>query len=109
MRPKGTVRLGTGNQCDGEGDVITVEADPIPYSLCPACLALILGRSSGIRHAIGERWRDMHRGRSERHVELERQPRVKLERVAEVGAVGEGSSTVRVGAGDGRVAVGVAV
>ncbi len=82
MRPKATAHLGTCTQCAGEGDVITIEADPIPLSLCPACLALVLSRGSGIRRAIREQWLAMNRRRSGLRAELEREAREDLERVA---------------------------
>jgi len=46
MKPKATYHQGTCTQCAGEGDVITIEADQIPLSLCPACLAFLLNRAS---------------------------------------------------------------
>jgi hypothetical protein len=49
MQPNATAHLGACSHCAGEGEVITVEGDPLPLSLCPAGLALILARSSGIR------------------------------------------------------------
>ena len=82
MQPEATAHLGTCTQCAGEGDVITIEADPIPLSLCPACLALVLSRSSGTRRAIREQWLAMKRRRSERRAELQHQARANLERVA---------------------------
>ena len=82
-RPKAVYHLGTCTQCAGEGDVITIEADPIPLSLCPACLALILARSSGTRRAIREQWEAMHRRRSGRLAELQRKAREDLQRVAD--------------------------
>ncbi len=82
MKPKATAHLGTCTQCAGQGDVITIEADPIPLSLCPACLALILARASGIRRAIRAQWLTMQRRRSEQRVELQKQARSDLERAA---------------------------
>lgn len=82
MQPKATAHLGTCTHCAGEGTVITIEADPPPLSLCPACLALILARGSGIRRAIREQWLAMNRRRSGRRAELERKARQDLKRVA---------------------------
>ena len=89
-RPKAVYHLGTCTQCAGEGDVITIEADPLPLSLCPACLALILARSSGIRRAIREQLLAMDRKQNERRAKLERKTRADVERVAklEKGKVG---------------------
>ena len=85
MRPKATAHLGTCSQCAGEGGVITIEGDPIPLSLCPACLALVLSRGSGIRRGIREQWLVMNRRRSGTRSELERKAREDLERVATKG------------------------
>ena len=85
MRPKATAHLGTCTQCAGEGDVITIEAGRLPLSLCPACLALILARSSGTRRAIREQWLTMNRRRSGTRAELERKAREDLERAAKLG------------------------
>ncbi len=85
MRPKATCHYGTCSQCAGEGEVITIEADPLPLSLCPACLALILARASGIRRAIREQWLAMNRRRSGTRAELERKAREDLERVSKLG------------------------
>ena len=82
MRPKATAHLGTGTQCAGEGDVITIEADPVPLSLCPACLAFLLNRASGARRAIREQWLAMNRRRSGNRAELQRKAREDLKRVA---------------------------
>jgi len=49
MQPNATARLGACSQCAGEGEVVTVDGDPLPLSLCPATTALILAWSSGIR------------------------------------------------------------
>lgn len=84
-RRKAVHHHGTCLQCAGEGDVITIEADPLPLSLCPACLALILARSSGIRRAIREQWLAMNRRRSGARADLERKAREDLERVATKG------------------------
>ena len=77
---------GTCTQCAGEGDVITIEADPLPQSLCPSCLAVILARASGIRRAVREQWALMNRRasaqRAERRAELERKARADVEWVA---------------------------
>ena len=86
MRPRATAHLGTCTQCAGEGDVITIEADPAPLSLCPACLAFLLNRASGARRAIREQWLAANRRkaskRRKRRAELQRQARADLERVA---------------------------
>ena len=82
MEPIATAHLGTCSQCAGEGDVITIEADPLPLSLCPACLAFLLNRASGARRAIREQWRAMNRRRPERRAELHRKAREDLQRVA---------------------------
>ena len=49
MQSIATAHLGACSQCAREGEVVTVDGDPPPLSLCPAGLALILVRSSGIR------------------------------------------------------------
>ena len=85
MRPKATAHYGICSQCAGKGDVITIEADPLPLSLCPACLALVLSRGSGIRRAIREQWLAMSRRRSGTRAELQRKAREDLERVAKLG------------------------
>ncbi len=52
MRPKVVCHDGTCCQCTGEGTVITIEANPLPVSLCPTCLvAMIDGRKR--RGAMG--------------------------------------------------------
>ena len=80
MIPKATAHLGTCTQCAGEGDVITIEADPLPVSLCPAGLA----RSSGTRRVMWEQWSAVNRKRSaqrgRRRAELERKAQKDLER-----------------------------
>ncbi len=85
-RPKATYNQGTCTQCAGEGDVITIDAAPLPLSLCPSCLALILARSSGTRRAIREQWLAMNRRVSETRSELQRKGRADLKRVATRGA-----------------------
>ena len=47
MQSNATAHLGACSQCAGE--VVTVDGDPLPLSLCPAGLALFLVRSSGVR------------------------------------------------------------
>ena len=85
MTPKAAAHYGICSHCAGEGDVITIEADPLPLSLCPACLALVLSRGSGIRRAIREQWLAMNRRRSGTRSELQRKAREDLERVAKSG------------------------
>ena len=88
MSSKATAHLGTCTHCAGEGDVITIEADPLPLSLCPACLALIISNASGIRRAIRERWALLNRRaaaqRGRRLAELARKARVDVERLAKM-------------------------
>ena len=68
MQPKVTCHDGTCHQCAGEGTVITIEANPLPVSLCPTCLAGMIpadrgmyhrNNATGIRSAIVERWREI--------------------------------------------------
>jgi len=61
LQPEAVHHHGTCLQCTGEGEVITIEADPIPLSLCPAYLAVIVARSSGIRRAAREKRLAMNR------------------------------------------------
>jgi hypothetical protein len=42
MQPKATAHLGTCSQCAGEGEVVTITADPLDLSLCPSCMAAVL-------------------------------------------------------------------
>lgn len=84
-RPKAIYHYGTCSQCAGEGDVITIDADPLPLSLCPSCLALVLSRGAGIRRAIREQWLAMNRRLSETRSELQRKARADLERVSKLG------------------------
>jgi len=84
MQPKATTHLGICSECAGEREVISIEGDPLPLSLCPACLAMNLGWFSGIRGAIREQWRGMHRRGSERRAELQAKARADLERVAKM-------------------------
>ena len=85
-RPKAVSHHGTCLQFAGEGDVITIEADPLPLSFCPACLAAVLATGSGIRSAIVRRWRQAHRKaaakQAGRRAAAQRQARANLERVA---------------------------
>jgi len=89
MRPKATAHLGTCSQCTGDGEVITIEADPFPLSLCPSCLAAVLASGSGIRSAIVKQWRRVNRKaaaqQAGRRAELQRKARADLERVATQG------------------------
>ncbi len=86
MTPKATAHYGICSHCAGEGDVITIDADPIPLSLCPACLALIISNASGTRWAIREQWTAVNRKRSaqqqQRRVALERKAQENVEKVA---------------------------
>ena len=88
-RPKAVSHHGTCTQCAGEGDVITIEADPLPLSLCPACMAAVLATGSGIRSAIVKRWRQVNRKvaaqQAGRRAEAQRQAGANLERVATQG------------------------
>ncbi len=52
-RPKATYHLGTCTQCGGEGDVLTIPANPLPLTLCPSCLASLIGTAAGIQR---HRW-----------------------------------------------------
>jgi len=56
MRPKATAHYGICSQCDGEGDVITVDADPLDLSLCGDSLAPLRAGAAGLRSTIRERW-----------------------------------------------------
>ena len=85
MRAKATAHYGICSQCAGEDDVITIDADPLPLSLFPSCLALVLSRGSGIRRAIREQLLAMDRRRSGRRAELQRKARQDLERVSTKG------------------------
>ena len=85
MQPRVVCHDGACYQCTGEGTVITIDADPLPLSVCPACLALIISNASGIRRAIRERWLAMNRRLSETRSELQRKARANLERVATQG------------------------
>ena len=86
MQPKATSHHGTCSQCAGIGDVITIEANPIPLSLCPFCLAAILATASGTRRAIVEQWRRLNRKRSgeesKQRAELQRKAQADLERAS---------------------------
>jgi len=89
MQAKATAHLGICSQWAGEGDVITIEADPIPLSLCPSCLAAILATGSGLRSGIVKRWRPVNRKaaaqQAGRRAAAQRQARANLERVAKLG------------------------
>ena len=86
VQPEATAHHGTCSQCAGDGDVITITADPLDLSLCPACLAFLLNRASGARRAIREQWAAVNRrkasGRRKRRTELQAKARADLERVA---------------------------
>ena len=95
MNLKAACHDGTCHQCTGEGTVITIEANPLPVSLCPACLARMIpadrgmyhrNDATGIRSAIVKRWREIKRrereARGKRLAELERRAREDVERVA---------------------------
>ena len=95
MQLRVTCHDGTCHQCTGEGTVITIEANPLPVSLCPTCPAGMIpadrgtyhrNDATGIRSAIVERWREIKRRESEarrkRLAELEQNARDDLERVA---------------------------
>lgn len=66
--------------------MITIEANPLPVSLCPECLAGLINDATGIRSAIVERWREIKRKESEarrKYLEdLEQKAREDVERVA---------------------------
>ena len=89
MQPKATAHLGTCSQCAGEGEVITITADPRDLSLCPSCMAAVLATGSGIRSAIVKRWRQVKRRtaaeQAGRRAAVQRQARANLERVAKRG------------------------
>ena len=84
IQPEATAHFDPCSQRVGEGKEITIEADRIPLSLCPACLELMLARSSGIRRAIREQRRGMHRRGSERRAGLRAKAPADLERVAKM-------------------------
>ena len=52
MTPKATAHDGICLGCNGEGTVITIEANPLPLLLCPSCMARLIGETTGIRSAI---------------------------------------------------------
>jgi hypothetical protein len=56
MQPRTILQPGTCLQCGGEGDVLTIAADPLDLSLCGDCLAFLIGDAAGIRSAIRKRW-----------------------------------------------------
>ena len=60
MQPKVTACIGTCSQCAGDGEVVTIEADPVPLSLCPGCLGAILSRATGARAAILQQFNAMN-------------------------------------------------